>query len=158
VYIVYDIEHNQIALEQTNFEAPGSEVYEIPSGASGIPLLSGQASSVTQVPQSHFTTIQTSSSARIPTHLDTAATAEVTLTTKSGSMSSTGGGGTAMPTSTIISTSASTSTQTATPAGSSATSKSSALKVVPMFRENGLNVLSVSILLGLAGGFCFPVL
>ena len=157
MYIIYDIEHNQIALEQTNFEAPGSEVHEIPSGASGISLLSGQASSVTQVPQSHFTTIQTSSSARIPTHLDTAATAEVTLTTKSGSMSSTGGGGTAMPTSTIISTSASTSTQTATP-GSSATSKSSALKVVPMFRGNGLNVLSVSILLGLAGGFCFPVL
>jgi hypothetical protein len=29
-YVVYDIDHNQIALAQTNFEAPGSEVHEIP--------------------------------------------------------------------------------------------------------------------------------
>jgi hypothetical protein len=31
-YVVYDIDDKQIAIAQTNFEAPGSEVHEIPSG------------------------------------------------------------------------------------------------------------------------------
>jgi hypothetical protein len=161
-YVVYDIDHNQIALAQTNFETPGSEVREIPSGATGIPLLAGQATGLTQVPQSHFTTSNTFSSSRTPSHLDTTATAEVTLYTMSGSTSSGGGGSAAMSTSTGISTSSSTPTspsiQTATPTASSATSKSAAVRIVPACRKDGLAVLFVSTLVTLAGGFWFLLL
>lgn len=153
-YVVYDIDHNQIALAQTNFEAPSSEVHEIPSGASGIPLLSGQATGLTQVPQSYFTTIGTSSSVRTTTYLDSTATAEVTLSAMSSSMFGNGGESTAMSTNTIISTSTPMSSQTVTPA----TPKSAAVKAVPLYRKDGLDVLSVSILVALAGGFCFLVL
>lgn len=55
-YVVYDIDHNQVAIAQTNFEAKDSNVQEIPASATAIPLLSGKASGATQVPQSYFTT------------------------------------------------------------------------------------------------------
>jgi hypothetical protein len=142
-YAICDIDHGQIALAQTNFEAPDSEINEIPSGATGIPLLSGQTTGLTQVPQSYFATIQTSLSAKTPMQLDITATAEVTFSTMSGLTSITGGGSKVMPVSTMISTPTSTSTEAATPSGSSATSKSVAVKTVSMFRKDSLDVLSV---------------
>jgi hypothetical protein len=181
-YVVYDLDHNQIALAQTNFEATGSQVHEIPLGASGIPLLSGQASGTTQVPQSYFTTIKTSSSSRTPTHLDTTVTTEATLLTiygstaisvpfssdpsstrlSSTSMSNTGGGSIAMPAATENSISFSTQTtasaQTVTPTSSAATSKSSSARAVPAFQKEAVVALFASILIALMGGFWFLIL
>jgi Eukaryotic aspartyl protease len=49
-YVVYDLDHNQIGLAQTNFRATSSNIYEIPKGAAGIPLLTGAQSSGNPTP------------------------------------------------------------------------------------------------------------
>lgn len=51
-YVVYDLQNNEIALAQSNFEASGSKVVDIAKGATGIPPLSGVASGVTKLPLS----------------------------------------------------------------------------------------------------------
>jgi hypothetical protein len=55
-YVVYDIKNDQVALAQTNFEATDSNVVEIDSQATAIPLLTGVATGQTVVPLSHFLT------------------------------------------------------------------------------------------------------
>jgi hypothetical protein len=144
-YVVYDLDHNQIALAQTNFEATGSNIQEIPVSASGIPLLSGKANGVTQVPQSHFSTAKTSSSTRTRTPSDTLSS----VSTLGGTIGA--GGNTASPTPTQ------TQTQTQTPAATSATSKSGAVRTIPTLRESDLVVFSVPIWIALIAGvlvFC----
>jgi Eukaryotic aspartyl protease len=49
-YVVYDLENNEIALAQSNFEATASNVVNIPKGSKSIPLLSGVQSGVTRLP------------------------------------------------------------------------------------------------------------
>ncbi|KAF2182738.1 acid protease [Zopfia rhizophila CBS 207.26] len=48
-YVVYDLENNQIALAQTNFNATKTSVQEIQSGANGVPDASGVANAVSSV-------------------------------------------------------------------------------------------------------------
>lgn len=48
-YVVYDLNSNQIALAQTNFNATQSNVMEISNGTSGIPNASGVSNPVTSI-------------------------------------------------------------------------------------------------------------
>jgi len=48
-YVVYDLENNQIALAQTNFNATSSSISEIATGADGVPNASGVANAVSTV-------------------------------------------------------------------------------------------------------------
>jgi hypothetical protein len=142
-YVVYDIDHNQIALAQTNFEATGSNIHEILSSATGIPLLSGKANGVTQVPQSDFGTSVTSSS---PTAVDTVSSV---------SASDTGIGITTTPTST----GALTQTQTqAVSSATSATSKSGAVGTFPPLRNGDFMAFLVPVLIAFVAGSWFLVL
>jgi hypothetical protein len=49
-YVVYDLENNQIALAQTNFNATSSAVSEIATGTNGVPNASLVANAVSSVP------------------------------------------------------------------------------------------------------------
>lgn len=133
-YVVYDIDHNQIALAQTNFEAPDSNVQEIPASATGVPLLTGKASGQTVVPQSHFTTGKTSSTRNQTSATSTAssATSGVQVNTRS----ATGAGSGSSP--------------TGTGAQSFATPKNAAVGSMPAFERSGLVVFAVSVMLALA--------
>lgn len=51
-YVVYDLEHNQIGLAQSSFDASSSNIYELAKSATGIPSLSGSGSSATSKPSS----------------------------------------------------------------------------------------------------------
>ncbi|KAF2471309.1 candidapepsin-4 precursor [Lindgomyces ingoldianus] len=48
-YVVYDLENNQIALAQTNFNATKTSIQEIQSGSNGVPDASGVANAVSSV-------------------------------------------------------------------------------------------------------------
>lgn len=169
-YVVYDIDHNQIALAQANFEATGSNIQEIPSTATGIPLLSGKATGVTQVPQSQFGTSTGSSSTGTPTSLNTVSSITAKSVTHS-TVSGSGSGSTSTPMSGSTSGSISASTSmsasstgggtTTTPSStgsSTSSSKSSAVRKVPKLRIGDLAVVFIPILIGLVGGSGFLVL
>lgn len=129
-YVVYDLDHNQIGMAQTNFEATDSNVQEIPSSATGIPLLTGVTPGVTQVPQSHFSGGKTTSSTKLKTSANTGS--------ETGAVNS-------VP-------------AAATPTagtGTSSSSKSAAVGTVPAFEASALVVFAISCIFSLAGGSWF---
>jgi hypothetical protein len=64
-YVVYDLQNNEIAMAQSNFESTASNVVDISKGSKSIPLLSGVSSGLTRLPLSSTCppTSSTSSSA-----------------------------------------------------------------------------------------------
>jgi Eukaryotic aspartyl protease len=141
-YVVYDIDHNQIALAQTNFEATGSNIQDIPSSATGIPLLSGKSSGQTIVPQSYFTG-------------KTPATGTGTATSRKSSTASTSVAAGSEVSANAGSATGTTAGSNPTGAQTTQTSKAAAMGQVPAFEKGGLIVFGISAMFALTGGSWF---
>jgi hypothetical protein len=143
-YLVYDIDHNQIALAQTNFESTESNIQEISASATGIPVLSGKVAGNSVVPQSHFATTGKLSSTN--KCLDSQ--------TKNILGTATGGAATRTGTGLVTGTAAGDTAPTVTKSGAltTGTAKSAATGTIPSLQAGSLTVFAISIMFILAGG------
>lgn len=94
-YVVYDLQNNEIALAQSNFEASGSNIVDIEKGATGIPNLGGVESGVTKLPLTSTCPPQSSSTSSAgPSSTSSSATQTSSSGIQSSPSSTPGGGST----------------------------------------------------------------
>jgi len=155
-YVVYDLKNNVIAVAQTNFNSTTSSIVEFSAGETGIPLVSGVASSAqvteTATGKAPVGGSKTSSGAGKTTTSSsgsTTASATGSSSGSSGSGSSSSGSG-ATGSAGSIRTGSSTSA-----AASTATSKAAGVRTVPAIDPSALMVLCGSAALAVLGGSVF---
>jgi hypothetical protein len=153
-YVVYDLDHNQIGLAQTNYRAASSDIYEIPKGANGIPLLSGAGAGVGAAPTSSL-----GGSAAVPTFsTEVPPKSQDSSADDSAPTTVVGGGGTVASTSTATrqTTGGPTATQggvgSVTTSATSTGSKAAANSKFGPFDSSVLVVCAVSLISALLGG------
>jgi len=156
-YVVYDLKNNVIAVAQTNFNSTTSSIVEFSAGETGIPLVSGVASSAqvteTATGKALVGGSKTSSGAG---KTSTSSSGSTTASATGLSSGSSGGGSSSSGSgSGSRATGSAGSIRTGSSTTSTATSKAAGVRTVPAFDLSALMVLCGSAALAVLGGSVF---